>query len=292
MKKVLLLALTLLLILSVCGVSSDAQAATKKRTKSPKSKTHASKKADPKASKYTIALDAGHADNNPGKRSCPYNRDVTHTFKKKTVTVKKGEIFKEHWANVGVAVQLEMILTKCGFKVVRSGWDDENAKDDTYDYASKIPEEFPRRDKIRAANSDITISIHYNAFGNGVKWENTARGLVVFYWEGHEQSRILADHIEKQLIAIYGQYDRGIKPNKFWMTDNSKMGTKAACLIEHAFMTCEDEAYEYFSNPEAWFNYATATARGLCNFLDVKYVGPKPTVQKSEPVIPAGRANF
>ena len=236
---------------------------------------------------YTINIDAGHGNDSEGNRSRPYEETITHSFRGKTVTVQKGETFKEHWANVGIAVGLEKILTQCGFRVVKSGWNDDNALDDIGKPADGRPESVVRHETIRNARADVSISIHNNAASR-----LGAQGLETFYWEGHEQSRLLAEHLQSQLIALYGQVDRGVKSNVFFMTNNEKMGTKAACLVEYCFMTNWEETSLYFSNPEAWFNYAVATARGICNFLNVPYTGPKPTVQKSEPVIPEGRANF
>ena len=256
-----------------------------KKGKKSGAKYHVPKKVKEKAKNYTIALDAGHGDDTPGKRSCPYDQEVTHSFNGKTVTVHPGEQYKEHYANVGIANELCKILEAHGFKVFKSGWNDDNPADDVDSH------EFQRRDKIRAAGSTITISIHHNASGDGWHWHGGI-GLETYYWTGQEQSRILANHIHNQLIAIYNPVNRGVKENQFWMTDNGAMGTKASILIEHNFMTNRDETYAWFSNPEAWFNYATASARGLCNFLNIEYHGPKPTSQASEPAVPGERANF
>ena len=76
-----------------------------------------------------IAIDAGHGSNTAGKRTppMPYAIDINGDRK---IDIKKGEQYREHYANVGVAYYLEQELKKCGFSTVRTGWNDKNASND------------------------------------------------------------------------------------------------------------------------------------------------------------------
>ena len=60
-----------------------------------------------------INIDTGHGTNTAGKRTPPFPYDAKVNDK---ITIKKGEQFREHIANVGVAFLLEQELKRCGFK--------------------------------------------------------------------------------------------------------------------------------------------------------------------------------
>ena len=77
-----------------------------------------------------INIDAGHGTNTAGKRTPPFPQDVKVNGK---IIVKKGEQFREHIANVGVAFLLEQEL-KDAVYYQRTGWNDDNAYDDEYPF--------------------------------------------------------------------------------------------------------------------------------------------------------------
>ena len=64
-----------------------------------------------------IAIDAGHGSNTRGKRTASFPYDIPE------YGVKKGEQFREHIANVGVAILLEKELQRC-LETIRVGWND------------------------------------------------------------------------------------------------------------------------------------------------------------------------
>ena len=232
-----------------------------------------------KASDFTVAIDAGHSYTTAGKRSAPFTREVTHKFRKQTVTVQKGEQFREHIANAAIAAQLEKILRKIGFKTVKVAWNDGNGRDDEAEVSLA-----DRQATIRNAGATISISCHYNAIGTGAEFNNTGGVLTYIHSDPNlvRDSRALAQCLQNHLVSLYGQKDRGTPPDRLALCNCGATGCRASVIVEHAFMTCEQEAIDYFCNPEAWYNYAVANARGICDYLNVKYTGPKPTKQASK----------
>lgn len=102
-----------------------------------------------------INIDAGHGSNTAGKRTPPMPKDIKINNK---LTIKKGEQFREHYANVGVCYYLEQELQRCGFKTMRTGWDDNNAFDDPEgtpeepaDETTDEPEETPEDEPTEEA---------------------------------------------------------------------------------------------------------------------------------------------
>ena len=61
-----------------------------------------------------INVDAGHGSNTAGKRTPPLPSAID-IDKDGKVDIKKGEQYREHYANVGVASLLVEELQRCGF---------------------------------------------------------------------------------------------------------------------------------------------------------------------------------
>ena len=216
------------------------------------------------AGDFTIAIDAGHGAQTAGKRTFPFTHTVTHTYNGYTVTVNQGEEFREHIGNAGIAENLAQILTAIGFKVVRVAFNDMNGADDAGD-----PGLNDRLAAIRNAGAVVSVSCHHDAFGNG--W-NSAKGLSIWVWNGGGgESRRLADIMLPKLIAVRGQQNRGVRENVFALCDLGRSHCRASILIEHAFMTNEDEAHNLVCNPEVWHAYAVAEAQAICEFLGVPF---------------------
>ncbi|MGO4888779.1 N-acetylmuramoyl-L-alanine amidase [Anaerobacillus sp. MEB173] len=87
-----------------------------------------------------------------------------------------------------------------------------------------------------AAKADAFVSIHTNGA------ENKAANGTETYWDSKnssEQSKQLAEKIQKKLLAKLGTNDRGVKQAGFHVIRNSKM---PSVLIELGFTTNEAEA--------------------------------------------------
>lgn len=210
-----------------------------------------------------INIDAGHGTDTAGKRTPPFPKDVKINDK---LTVKKGEQFREHIANVGVAFLLEQELKRCGFETMRTGWNDDNAFDDP---------DTPLADRQRTiakANCDYSISIHFNAYGDG-KTFNSAEGVGIYIHDKYPgQSKKLAEIVLKHLAGGTKQKNRGVKADALAMCNCNNMDVKAAILVELAFMTNLREATELMANEAYWKECAQEIARGVCEFTGIKYV--------------------
>lgn len=218
-----------------------------------------------------IAIDAGHGYNTGGKRSPEFVKTVTHKYAGHIVTVEKGECFREHVANAGVAYYLAKELERCGVEVFKSAW---SGIDGTKDLAD--PSIVSRQTAIRNAKCDYAISIHFNAVGDAKSF-NKWSGYETFYHSIASKvgdGKAFATAIQTKLKETFPeQTNRGLKNNSgFGMCNSVGMGVKASCLVELAFMTNQYEAENYFANPYAWYKYAVQIAKGVCDYAGIKYV--------------------
>lgn len=210
-----------------------------------------------------VNIDAGHGSNTAGKRTPPFPYDVVINDK---ITVKKGEQLKEHIADVGVAYYLEQELKKCGFTTTKTGWNDSNAFDDP-----DTPIE-DRQKAITKAKCDYSISIHFNAYGDGAEF-NSAEGVGIYIHDKYpEASKKLAENVLKYLVQGNNQKNRGVTAKSLAMCNCSKLGTKAAILIELAFMTNLREAVTMMANEAFWKESAKRICMGLCEYTGKKYM--------------------
>lgn len=228
-----------------------------------------------------VAIDAGHGYNTPGKRSPNFINAVTNKYAGHIVTVKKGEQYREHTANAGVAYYLAKELERCGVEVFKSGWSGLDGTKNLTDPAINI-----RQLAIKRTKCDYAISIHFNAFGDA-KTFNNSKGFETFYHSDPNKvgdGKSFAAAIQKELVQTFpDQANRGLKNSSaYGMCNSVGMGVKAACLVELAFMTNQQEAEDYFANPYAWYKYAVQIAKGICDYAGVTYV---PYVPKA-PITP------
>jgi N-acetylmuramoyl-L-alanine amidase len=210
-----------------------------------------------------INIDAGHGSNTAGKRTPPFPKDVKVSD---TLTVKKGEQLREHIANVGVAYLLEKELKRCGFNTMRTGWNDANASDDTDVSLTD------RQKAIVNASCDYSISIHFNAYGDGVSF-NTAEGVGVYIHDKYPgQSKKLAEKVLGYLVQGTKQQNRGVSSKGLAMANCNSMKVKGAIICELAFMTNLREATELMASEKFWKECAIEICKGVCDYVGVKYV--------------------
>ena len=222
-----------------------------------------------------IAIDAGHGYNTPGKRSPAFKNKVTNKYAGHIVTVEKGECFREHIANVGVAYYLAKELERCGVDIFKSGWTGLDGTKDLTDLSIVA-----RQTAIRNAKCDYAISVHFNAYGDAETF-NSSKGYETFYHSVASKvgdGKAFATAIHSQLVSKE-QANRGIKNSSaFGMCNSVGMGVKAACLVELAFMTNQYEAENFFANPYVWYQYAVQIAKGVCNYAGINYIPYMPKV--------------
>lgn len=192
-----------------------------------------------------IAIDAGHGSDTAGKRT--------------------PDGYREHWANVKVASYFAAAMDRCGVSYIKTGWDDDNSKDDPDTSLSA------RQRAIKAAECDYSISFHFNASGNG-KTYNSGEGIeTLISNKAPGDSRRMAECIQMQLIQGTQQKNRGVKTQSLAMCNCSVMGTKASVLIECAFMTNKRES-ELMQSDAFCLECAEEAARGFCNYAGVRYI--------------------
>ena len=204
-----------------------------------------------------IAIDAGHGSNTAGKRT--------------------PDGYREHWGNVKVASYFAAAMDRCGVAYIKTGWDDDNSKDDPDTSLAA------RQKAIRAAGCDYSISFHFNACGNG-KTYNSGEGIeTLISNKAPADSRRMAECIQKQLIQGTKQKNRGVKTQSLAMCNCSVMGTKASVLIECAFMTNKRES-ELMQSDAFCLECAEEAAKGFCNYAGIKYIasGVTPAPQPAQ----------
>lgn len=194
-----------------------------------------------------VGIDAGHGSFTAGKRT--------------------PDGFKEHYANVKVAQFFETEMIRCGIQTYRTGWDDEDYTNDPDTALST------RQKNIKAQKCDISVSFHFNAYGDG-KTYNSANGIETIIHSNStyaKDSMSLAQKVHNYLITGTPQNNRGIKKQNLAMCNCNAMGTKASILIECAFMTNKIEA-ELMKSDKFCKECAKETARGVCAYFNIPYI--------------------
>jgi N-acetylmuramoyl-L-alanine amidase len=147
-----------------------------------------------------IMLDAGHGPNTPGKRSPDGMREFH--FNSRVADVMKAEL--EKYEGVTVA------------------------------FAHESGRDVPLAERTKNANArkvDVYVSLHADAL-NGVMGGHGGTTTFV-YKTNPTQSRKLAEVIQRNLIAVNGLRNRGVKTADFHVLRETNMN---AVLIEHGFM--------------------------------------------------------
>lgn len=213
-----------------------------------------------------IAIDAGHGSNTAGKRTPSGCR--------------------EHYANVVVANYLYDILkaNPSHFDVIRTGWDDESYMDDEDTSLGN------RQRTIKNNGCSISISIHFNASGNG-KTYNNASGIETYYHKTkYADSKKLATCVQSELIKGTPQKNRGVKQGALAMCNCSAMGTKASILCELGFMTNLTEA-TLMQDKDFCKECAREIAQGIANYLNIDIVLDTDKQEDIAPIIPSKEIN-
>ena len=218
-----------------------------------------------------IAIIAGHSSTTAGKRTPPFFNPIDIDGDG-SYDVRVGEQYREHYANVGVALKFDEALRRCGFETVKIGWDDADATNDTLnDDSAGLAK---RQSLVKENGCDYSVSIHFNACGDGASF-NTATGVCTYYHNIASRagdSALLASFIQGQIINGAKQYNRGIYSAGFAEVNCQAMGVKAAVLIELAFMTNQVEAETMMANEQYWIESAEEICKALCSYTGVQYI--------------------
>lgn len=121
-----------------------------------------------------------------------------------------------------------------------------------------------RTSAANAWGADLLVSFHCNGGPDGA----TSRGIEVFHYPGSTQGAKAASAVYRHLEAVSPWKDRGVKTANFHMLRESAM---PAILVEYGFVNnTEEEAA--LASPAYRLALAEATARGVCEYLGVRYV--------------------
>lgn len=152
----------------------------------------------------TIVLDAGHGGVDPGTCGSQGTREKDFTL--------------------DVTMRLKDLLEEAGADVVLSRADDS--------YIGL----FERSMLANYVLADVFISIHCNSF---IK-DSNVRGIEVYYYQGRNDGKLLADKVLEKLVEFTGLSKRGVKFNNYVVLRESQM---AAVLIELGYLSnFEEEA--------------------------------------------------
>lgn len=217
-----------------------------------------------------INVDAGHGSNTDGKRT--------------------PDGYKEHWINVMTAGFLAASLRRCGFDVMTTGFDDDDATDDPDVSITN------RQKAVKTGKCKVSVSCHANAEGKG-GW-TSAEGAITYIHSAPSKAKNsidLARVVQAELVKGTSQRDRGIGKSNLGMCNAYYMGCDYAILVEIGFMTNRVEA-ELLKSDRFCKEQAEDICRGICKFYNVPYAGsltdqdqdPVPSDQK--PVYTVGKA--
>jgi N-acetylmuramoyl-L-alanine amidase len=176
-----------------------------------------------------VTLDAGHGGNDPGA--------VSEKLREKDITLKIA-LYAEEYLLKNYQVLVKMTRSNDVFV--------------TLNERTKIANRF---------NSDLFVSIHVNAGGQGTGFESyTYTGI-------GEQTRKLQSILHNEIIKTMNEYthikDRGLKTAHYFVLKKTKM---PAVLTENLFIDLDGDL---LSKEEFLKEVGIAHARGIAEFLQL-----------------------
>lgn len=164
-------------------------------------------------SDYTIVIDAGHGGSDPGKTN--------------------GDVLEKD-INLSIALQLEAVLNRLGYRTVMTRSTDAGLYSDS-DTNKKRADLKKRCDIANSSNADIMISIHQNSFSS-----STVSGAQVFYYtysaNGKQLASILQQSLKTNLDTSNTRVEKEDKT--YYLLINSKVPT---VIVECGFLTNTNE---------------------------------------------------
>jgi N-acetylmuramoyl-L-alanine amidase len=163
-----------------------------------------------------IVVDAGHGGIDPGA--------VRGEKREKDVTLPVSKLLARHLSQAGAMV---IMLRDSDKDLADANFQGSVAQRKRQDLANRVK-------RANQAKADLYVSIHTNAEVSP-RW----RGAQVFYLQGSAPSKLVAETIQKELIAVLGNTKREAKTGSYYILSNTKMPT---VIVEVGFISNPDEA--------------------------------------------------
>ena len=197
-----------------------------------------------------IILDAGHGG------ISPFNNEYVTPGKRSP----KKEDGTQFYEGVNNRILVDMIydaLKDNGFDVVKlvDTWKDV-----------PLSERVRKANELHEEKKSFLISIHSDAFGNGLEW-TSPRGITVFTSKGETKSDILARWFHQELACNFDGItsDRGIKEANFYILSKSHC---PALLLELGFHTNREELR--LMEGEDWKRRVVKSIVDACSIIELK----------------------
>jgi N-acetylmuramoyl-L-alanine amidase len=162
---------------------------------------------------------------------------------------------RENEFNKTVISKLDIILKRCGFNTLLTAPTDA---DTSLSQRSAL---------ANTKKATILVSVHANALDGSFNGDNP-KGVETYYYPGSVKGKKLAETVHKYLIQGTKQTDRGVKAQNLHMVRETNM---PAILVEAGFMDSLEEI-QLLLNDDFRNEVSEEIAKGICEYLDVKYV--------------------
>lgn len=165
------------------------------------------------SSPVTVVIDAGHGGNDPGKVG------INNLLEKDI--------------NLKIAMYLKTYLTANDVRVIMTREKDESLSTSTSN--SKTSDLSNRKEIMFENNPVVAVSIHQNSYP-----AQSVHGAQVFYGQNHQNSKLLAEILQKHLLDMDKSNHRKAKSNNsYYLFTNNPYAT---VIVECGFLSNPEEA--------------------------------------------------
>lgn len=168
---------------------------------------------------YTIVIDAGHGGIDGG---C----EGYSGTKESLINLEYAKTLKEYCENFGMKV----VMTRTNQNGLYSPFASNKKKDDM----------LARKKIIQNANPDFVVSIHMNSFD-----AQSSRGAQVFYNKDNQNSKQLAEHIQKQFVSNLTKPRKNCEQGDYYILNSTIF---PSVIVECGFISNKEEEQLLLTN--------------------------------------------
>lgn len=191
------------------------------------------------AQNIVIVVDAGHGGKDPGKVGID------------------GKLEKDY--NLSISGFLKDELLRQGMSVIMTREKDTDLSNNA-DSKRKAADLRNRVDLIEKSSATVAISIHQNSFTN-----EAIHGAQTFYYKESQDSKLLAEYVQKRLCNLDDTNKRQIKANNsYYLLKKSFVPT---IIVECGFLSNKEEANK-LSDVDYQKKLACGISDGLIEYLN------------------------